>query len=634
MNDVIKPEENPSIHKIELEMQNEELRESHDRLVTLQGKYQDLFDAAPVAYIITDDQGKITEINNTASHMLGLGKNDLIGTQFSRFSTSEYQDTFYLHSKQTVESNKIHSSKIDLVVNDDHVINIFIQSVIDRKTEQTTFIRSVLVDVTKQVQTEKDLADRNSNYKHIIEQASDIIYRTDLDGYFTYINPLTIRLLGHLEADIIGKHFTSGVAVDYKSKMIRFYHKQKAKQIENTYYEYLALAKDGSEIWLGQNTQLIYKNDQVVGFQSVARDISERKLVETALQESNELFRASFSDATIGMALVSNEYSIIEVNPAFCQMLGYTSESLIGISSISITHPEDIDQSVNHYQDLISGKVKSYHFEKRYIHKDGHEIYAQVIVSGVRDELGNPLYAIAQIQETTESRKAKEKARQHEIQLQALVYDISVAEENERRRIAVELHDSVIQDIALCKIKLGELSRHVITNSSLNIIAEMRLLMEQTIKESRSLVFDLSLPVLYELGFVAAIKWLAESRQEKFNIKYLVIDEGIFKPLKREVEVMLYKAVRELLINVKNHACAKEVKIFIKQTNSDVEVCVQDDGVGFRQNILESIIGNELKFGLFGIKERLGLLNGSVKVSSSPETGTKITLRAPLILDA
>jgi PAS domain S-box-containing protein len=144
---------------------------------------------------------------------------------------------------------------------------------------------------------------------------------------------------------------------------------------------------------------------------SFTRDITERKLAEEKLQSSEKRFKAAFADAAIGMTLVSLDHRIIEANQAFCNMIGYLKEELVGFFITDITHPVDVDASVDHHLKLITGELDNYHIEKRYLHKQGHELWGDLSVSLVRDKDGEPLYSVAQIQDITE-RKRAEKALQ------------------------------------------------------------------------------------------------------------------------------------------------------------------------------------------------------------------------------
>jgi diguanylate cyclase (GGDEF)-like protein/PAS domain S-box-containing protein len=140
-------------------------------------------------------------------------------------------------------------------------------------------------------QAEVALRESEERYRTLVENASDMIYRTDENGYFTFANPAGLRITGYKEDEIIGKHYKMMVRPDMFKEAITFFANQLIKKIQNTYYEYPIIAKDGHELWIGQNMQLIMEEDHVTGFQSVARDITERKRIEEALRDSENRYR-------------------------------------------------------------------------------------------------------------------------------------------------------------------------------------------------------------------------------------------------------------------------------------------------------------------------------------------------------
>jgi signal transduction histidine kinase len=201
-------------------------------------------------------------------------------------------------------------------------------------------------------------------------------------------------------------------------------------------------------------------------------------------------------------------------------------------------------------------------------------------------------------------------------------------EERERRRIANDLHDHIGQTLALSKIKLGEL-RESVSPSLVKPLGEIHELIEQTIQYTRSLTFELSPPILYELGFEAAVEWLAEQIQEKHGISVDFEDDLQPKPVGKEMRILLFKAVGELLMNVIKHAQAHKAKVAIRREGCNIRITVEDDGIGFYIPEASQLAGVG-GFGLFSIRERLRHFGGSLQIQSGPRRGTLMTLLAPI----
>jgi diguanylate cyclase (GGDEF)-like protein/PAS domain S-box-containing protein len=140
-------------------------------------------------------------------------------------------------------------------------------------------------DITDRKRMEEALRESEERYRTLVENASDMVYRTDENGYFTFVNPAALRISGYKEEEIIGKHFKMLVRPDMFKEAITFFANQLIKKIPNTYYEYTIITKDGLELWIGQNMQLIMEEDRVTGFQAVARDITEMKQAEEKIRQ-------------------------------------------------------------------------------------------------------------------------------------------------------------------------------------------------------------------------------------------------------------------------------------------------------------------------------------------------------------
>ena len=231
--------------------------------------------------------------------------------------------------------------------------------------------------------------------------------------------------------------------------------------------------------------------------------------------------------------------------------------------------------------------------------------------------------------EIEERIRSENKLLEQQEKLRSLSSELLLTEERERRRIATEVHDRIGQTLAVARIKLGEVQQALASNEAAKTLDEIRQYIEQTIQDTRSLTFELSPPVLYELGLEAALAWLATQIREKHHIRINVKDDGQSKPLEVSCRVVLFQATRELLFNVVKHARAQSAEVSIEKDNDTIRIKVEDDGVGFDTAELEATESGSTGFGLFSIRERLNPLGGNLEIKSEPGAGSRFTIALP-----
>lgn len=228
-----------------------------------------------------------------------------------------------------------------------------------------------------------------------------------------------------------------------------------------------------------------------------------------------------------------------------------------------------------------------------------------------------------------EFRKAQEKIDAYQRQLRKLASDLSLTEARERRAIASDLHDHIGQTLAIIKMKIAGLRQHSDTSQRDARAAEILDLLDQTIQYTRSLTFAISPPVLYELGLEASLEWLGEQFTKRHGLPVVVHADSYDKRLNDEVEIVIFKAVQELLTNALKHAEATGVEINVVRSNGKLQVFVIDDGRGFDTERLARADAPG-GFGLFSIRERLMHLGGALEINSSRD-GTAVCLTVPTI---
>ncbi len=354
----------------------------------------------------------------------------------------------------------------------------------------------------------------------------------------------------------------------------------------------------------------------------VAQDYME------AVRDSEARFRTIFEGASIGIAVVDKEGRVVEANPALQQMLGCSLEELVNQMFTVFLLPDDASRCKALFRELLQGKRESYQGEKKYLRKDGRTAWGRLNVSLIRAARVEDHQAICMIEDISEQKQAEKEIRTYQQQLRSVASELSLTEERERRRLATDLHDHVGQILALAQIKLGAIRESASSTHLVEPMDEVRRLIEQTIQYTRSLTFELSPPILYDLGFEAAVEWLAELVQEQHGITVKVQTDRSPKPMNDEIRVLLFQTVRELLVNVVKHANAKHIRVFIAREAATLQVKIEDDGLGM--GISADATDGPSGFGFFSIGERLKYLGGHLEVVSEPGWGTRVTLQVPL----
>lgn len=230
-------------------------------------------------------------------------------------------------------------------------------------------------------------------------------------------------------------------------------------------------------------------------------------------------------------------------------------------------------------------------------------------------------------------RIAERQILNYEEQLRALTVEISLAEERERRRISMGLHDDVGQTLAVARMKLGQL-KHEGPSSIRPDLEEIQTLIERALQTTRSLTFELSSPVLYELGLEEALLSMGERLEAEHGIGFRFTSDGQMKPLAEDAVIVLFRTCREIFRNIAKHAGARFAALAVVRAGDRVQISIEDDGKGIDTAAIAPGIGPAGGFGLFSIREQLKRIGGHMRIEGAPGNGTKIVVSAPLLQGA
>jgi len=363
------------------------------------------------------------------------------------------------------------------------------------------------------------------------------------------------------------------------------------------------------------------------------QELKRRQQVEDMLRRGAERYKNLFENSPMGIYRTNPDGKILMANPTLIRMMGYSSfEEFYAVKSFREScEPTYLGKKI---KDRLEREGRVRQFQAKWkTGKDGPIMYVMENARAIRDAEGKTLYYEGTVEDISERKQAEERIEQYQTQLRSLASELTLAEERERRRIASLLHDHIGQLHATAKMKLGFIESTIEDRAVQKELNEIRELIGQAIHYGRTLTFELSPPILYDLGLEAALEWLTEQVEEQNAITREFVNDGQPKPISDDIRVVLFTAVRELLVNVVKHSAAKHVKVTIRRIDDNISIHVADDGAGFNASKKSYHLAEARGYGLFSIRERLHSLGGHMDVRSGVGRGTRIILQAPLKIE-
>jgi PAS domain S-box-containing protein len=390
-------------------------------------KFKSILDHLFTYVALLNCNGVVEEVNQAPLLRSGYVCEDVVGKYFYDAPWWNYDDQIREQLIVAINDAKQgKSSRYDVVVRmgEDYVPIDFQISPVCDELANVAGLLATAVDISDRKKAEQDLIEINEKlykainkskiFEALISQSSDFIGIANPEGIPIYLNPAGRRMVG-LDLDFPVEK--TAIPQYYPESELKFVEEVIVKNmIEKGHWSgetWFRHFKTNESIPVSDTHFMISDPEDggVLGMGTVTRDITEQKKTEQSLREAEERFRSSFEAAAVGMALVTVDGRFIDANSALCELVGYAHEELTQRSIREITHPDDLDVDLNFTRQLLAGERSSYQMEKRYIHNEGQIVWVLLTESMVRDQQGNPLYFIKQIQDITERKQAEEKLR-------------------------------------------------------------------------------------------------------------------------------------------------------------------------------------------------------------------------------
>lgn len=574
-------------------------------------KFQRLIEVLSDAVYFANTDNQIYYANDAACKILGYERDELLALTIPDISINATTEKLASYWKQIRAGIP------------------YINEVIHRRKDGTEFpveITSTFVfhggqesactfarDITARKQTEQAIIQSNNRRMAILEALPDIFLEIDLHSTIFDFKAQHVEDLYLTTNEILGKKVIEILPPDAASIFIDALT-EAAEKGWHSGAIYSLMIPQGKR-WF--DASISRMNDSQNGeehFIVLVRDITERKLMEEEIKASELRFHLLFNSNPSPMVLTDLENgSITETNNAFETMMEYKRNEMIGLSTLDLGlwYSEDMRQNA---RELLLTKGHLRNFEARVKTKSGRII--DVILNSEIVALNDRRYFLTGCTDITQQKQAEDK-------INILNQHITNLQEEERQRIAKDLHDSVSQTLSAALLMFKSLPEYAEPNREpFNIGVQ---LIENASTEIREIYTNLYPSVLEHMGLIAAIKWYSRYQLQAKGITCeLDLSDNI--SIDHSTEVHLYRILQEVISNIVRHSAADQVSISLHYENDELRLSIVDNGKGF---MIDETLERGTGYGILNIRHRINTIKGKLTIESNQTSGTSITITIP-----
>jgi PAS domain S-box-containing protein len=637
------------VHQVEMEMQNEELRRAQVALEVARDRYADLYEFSPVGVLTLDAQGRIMEANLMAATLLGLTRNKLMGQVFGEFILGEDRDVLHCHAQQVLKGGTPYFCEVRLQNKSVIPCWILLKShAIPDESGRLTHWQTAFLDISVRKHAEAELQGLNMMLEQRVKERAaelveanerwDWVVRATNDGAWdwdvlhdtAYFSPRWKEMHGFRNSDEpeSTKEWSARIHPDDRPRVLKNIEEYLTGQQAQFWEEYRIQKLNGPYIWVLDRGIAIF-NDQGCAIRMVGAetDITWRKEAEETLRRREHEFKTLADNVPAFFSYVDSTRRFRFVNNRYEDFFGRSNAEFLGMTLQDLHGPDAYAQMQPYLDKAFAGETVS--FESEWKSRDGKRHYLSVQYVPDRDEQGQVRGLFKLLTDITALKSSEAQLREGEAQLRDLSAQLLRAQEEERRRIARELHDDVTQRLAALSMELHSLSfstseHDTALSSCLKGLGERT---EQVATDLQRMAHRLHPSILEHAGLVAAVREHLEEFGARTGLSVELLTRGMLKAIPLDYATCLYRVLQESLQNVHKHANATNVLVRLLEVGQGMGLCVHDDGCGFVR------LGEPLHhkgLGLTSMMERVGMLHGTFRIRTKPGHGTEIHAWLPL----
>lgn len=479
----------------------------------------------------------------------------------------------------------------------------------------------------------KALRHAEEKYRGIFQNAVEGIYQVSTEGRFISANPALAKILKCDTAEELIA--TTDIRKLYTNRQR---HSEILAGLKKkgfiTDFESEFRCQDGSKIWICENARALFSdNAELIGYEGFLVDITARKNSAERLIRSEKQLSAAQQIVHLG----SWEWNITSDRVTWSAELSRIFGMEPGMNAatyerfLEFVHPDDRANVHSFILSAVGSRVPT-NFEFRVLNQETGARLFIAYVDVMVDEEGQVISLIGTAQDITEQRLAEEQIRRSNEQFRLLSAHLLTVREEERTKIAREIHDELGQsltaikfDISMIERDVSKMRNKVLAKTFQEKLNQVHKLINSTIQTVKNISSELR-PIYLDLGVIPAIEWQSQEFQNRTGIQCNFSSQFEDIELDRDKQTVMFRILQEALTNVARHAGAKTVQVDLKQENSHYVLQIMDDGKG----IPETELANPRSLGLLGMRERAGVVKGDVAFNVNSPQGTKVTVRIPL----
>ena len=633
------------VYQIELEMQNEELRRAQVELETARDRYVDLYDFSPAGHLTLDTQGTILEANLRVGTLFGLSRKKLIGQPLARFIAPSDTNTFHRHCQDVLNTGTRQTCEVSLGKEAGVSGWMYFESLaLHDETGLITHWRAALLDISDRKLAEQQMEAQQAQLEAIIGPSMDAIITLDESGRVAFFDRAAESMFRCPAVAAVGQSFDRFIPERFRQTshgyLNVFVRTQAANRSMGRPGTLFGLRADGEEFPFEASIAQVRISDGK-RFTFVLRDITERKIAEDTLRANEAFARTILNSLPLHICVLEQDGVILKTNDAWIEFIKEPVEGVFTIGRIghnyldlcrhaTVGNTSTGQAILTGLEGVMNGlyPIFSAEYHARLPEEEHWFLMRVTPLKGAKGVVIAHTDISAQIRMALELQQHVLLLDEKRRELESLTGKLIHAQEQERRRIARDLHDDFNQRLAALSVELETIEHNSVAlpepiGRGLTAIREQ---VGQLSDDLHDLAYKLHPSLLEHVGLEIAIRdYIAEfTKKTGLPVTYTVHE--VPGTLSLEIATALFRVMQESLQNVLKHAQATDVMVRLSGSSKGIGLSVRDNGKGFE---MASQQAHRTGIGLMSMQERTRLLGGFSKIRSCSEQGTKVCVWIP-----